>query len=224
MGRHRKPVPPRPLLVPVTVGALGAAVAVVATTVGAPHPLVAHASPIRPALVSPVLLPMPPLTLAAAALYLAPLPQTAPAVTERVQTAAVTDHVMEQRPVTVKAAGTMGGITARVVAATVRQQGTPYVYGGAAPGGFDCSGLVQWAYRQVGITLPRTAAAQSGQGRAVSVKDLQPGDLLFFYAPVDHVTMYAGDGKIVEASQPGTPVHVRAMYLQGFVGARRLIG
>ncbi|MGH7743246.1 MAG: C40 family peptidase [Candidatus Dormibacteria bacterium] len=199
-----------------------------ATTAGAPPTLVAKVSPTRSVLVAPVLLPLPPLTTAAAALYLTPLPPAtqapAQAVTGRVETAAVTDHVMEQHPVTVKAAGTTGGLAARVVSAAAGRQGDPYVYGGASPGAFDCSGLVQWAYQRIGISLPRTAAAQSSQGRPVSVKDLQPGDLLFFYAPVDHVTMYAGDGKIVEASQPGTPVHVRPMYLQGFVGARRLIG
>jgi len=114
-------------------------------------------------------------------------------------------------------------LAARAVTAALAQQGTPYVYGGAAPGGFDCSGLVQWIYKQVGITLPRTAAAQSTVGHAVSLNQLQPGDLLFFYRPVDHVVIYVGNGKIAEASQPGQPVHVRPMYLNGFVGARRSV-
>jgi cell wall-associated NlpC family hydrolase len=114
-------------------------------------------------------------------------------------------------------------LAARAVTAALAQQGTPYVYGGAAPGGFDCSGLVQWIYKQVGITLPRTAAAQSTVGHPVSLNQLQPGDLLFFYRPVDHVVIYVGNGKIAEASQPGQPVHVRPMYLNGFVGARRMV-
>jgi cell wall-associated NlpC family hydrolase len=114
-------------------------------------------------------------------------------------------------------------LAARAVTAALAQQGTPYVYGGAAPGGFDCSGLVQWIYKQVGITLPRTAAAQSTAGHSVSLNELQPGDLLFFYKPVDHVVIYVGNGKIAEASQPGKPIHVRAMYLNGFVGARRIV-
>ena len=114
-------------------------------------------------------------------------------------------------------------LAARAVTAALAQQGTPYVYGGAAPGGFDCSGLVQWIYKQVGITLPRTAAAQSTAGHPVSLNELQPGDLLFFYKPVDHVVIYVGNGKIAEASQPGKPIHVRAMYLNGFVGARRIV-
>ena len=111
---------------------------------------------------------------------------------------------------------------ARAVTAALAQQGTPYVYGGNAPSGFDCSGLVQWIYKKVGITLPRTAAAQATTGRRVSLTELQPGDLLFFYRPVGHVVIYAGNGKIVEASQPGQPVHVRSLYLNGFVEARRI--
>lgn len=112
---------------------------------------------------------------------------------------------------------------ARAVSAALTQQGTPYVYGGNAPGGFDCSGLVQWVYNKVGIALPRTAAAQATAGHRVSLSHLQPGDLLFFYQPVGHVVIYVGNGKIVEASQPGQPVHVRSLYLGGFVEARRIV-
>jgi peptidoglycan DL-endopeptidase CwlO len=112
---------------------------------------------------------------------------------------------------------------ARAVAAALAQQGTPYVYGGEAPGGFDCSGLVQWAYHKVNIALPRTAAAQSTAGHQISLNQLQPGDLLFFYRPVEHVVIYVGTDKIVEASQPGQPVHVRPLYLNGFVEARRVV-
>ena len=112
---------------------------------------------------------------------------------------------------------------ARAVSAALTQQGTPYVYGGNAPGGFDCSGLVQWIYKKVGIALPRTAAAQATAGHRVSLSQLQPGDLLFFYQPVEHVVIYVGNGKIVEASQPGQPVRVRSLYLNGFVEARRIV-
>jgi cell wall-associated NlpC family hydrolase len=115
------------------------------------------------------------------------------------------------------------GTAARAVAAALTQQGTPYVYGGNAPGGFDCSGLVQWVYHKVGIALPRTAAAQATAGQPISLSQLQPGDLLFFYKPVEHVVIYVGNGKIVEASQPGQPVHVRPLYLNGFVEARRIV-
>ena len=124
---------------------------------------------------------------------------------------------------TVKAAGTSGGFAARAVTAAMAQVGTPYRYGGAAPGGFDCSGLVQFAFKRAGISLPRTAAAQATVGKPVGLDNLQPGDLLFFYRPVDHVVVYVGNGKIAEASEPGKPVHVRKLYTNGFVGARRVI-
>jgi resuscitation-promoting factor RpfA len=127
-------------------------------------------------------------------------------------------------PAVVPAAFTVKlAVASRAVSAALAQQGTPYVYGGSAPGGFDCSGLVQWVYKQVGIALPRTAAAQATAGHSVGLNQLQPGDLLFFYRPVGHVVIYVGNGRIAEASQPGRPVHVRPLYLSGFVGARRIV-
>ena len=211
MAKHRKPSPLVPLL-PLVIGAtVGATGLLVGTAIAAPNAPVA-----APRALPPVLLPLPPLSVASAAWYLTPLPPATPAIT-------VTAAVEKPTAFTVKATGTTGGLAARVVSAAIAQQGTPYVYGGAAPGGFDCSGLVQYAFRTAGITLPRTAAAQSSIGRPVSVSQLQPGDLLFFYSPVDHVVMYVGNGKIAEASQPGSPVHIRPMYLSGFAGARRVI-
>ncbi|MGH3550819.1 MAG: transglycosylase family protein [Pseudonocardiaceae bacterium] len=158
-------------------------------------------------------------------------PSTAPAATPPAAEAAqapAAAHAPAQAPVATKALAVAPAafamkLASRVVTAALAQRGTPYVYGGAAPGGFDCSGLVQWIYKQVGITLPRTAAAQSTAGHPISLSQLQPGDLLFFYKPVDHVVIYVGDGKIAEASQPGQPVHVRPMYTNGFVGARRIV-
>jgi cell wall-associated NlpC family hydrolase len=61
-------------------------------------------------------------------------------------------------------------------------------------------------------------------GRSVSLSNLQPGDLLTFYSPITHIALYIGNGKIAEASQPGTSVHIRALYTNGFAGARRLVG
>jgi resuscitation-promoting factor RpfA len=123
----------------------------------------------------------------------------------------------EPAQATVTAAGTSGGVAARAVAAALTKQGVMY-------GSMDCSALVQYAYRAAGVTLPRVAAAQAKMGRPVSVKDLRPGDLLFYYAPISHVVMYIGNGKIVESSQSGRPIAVRSMYLNGFAGARRIIG
>lgn len=84
------------------------------------------------------------------------------------------------------------------VQAALGQLGTPYVWGGTTPAGFDCSGLVQWAYRQAGVELPRTAEEQA-VGQQVSADELQPGDLAVWDG---HVAMYTGDGMMVEAGDP----------------------
>ncbi len=192
----------------VTAATHGAQPAAVATPLDVPHPVV---------------LQLPPLDVASAALYLKPLPP-APAVKLEPAKPVVPKHAAVE-PVTVKATGsTSGGLAARAVAAAIGQVGVPYSYGGNTPGkGLDCSALVQYAYRTIGISLPRTAAAQAAMGRPVSVNALQPGDILTFYRPVTHVAIYVGNGKIAEASQPGVPIRVRPMYLDGFVGARRII-
>lgn len=84
------------------------------------------------------------------------------------------------------------------VAAAKSQLGTPYVWGGSQPGGFDCSGLTSWSYRQAGLEIPRTAENQA-IGKQVSYDELQPGDLVVWSG---HVAMYAGDGMMVEAGNP----------------------
>lgn len=84
------------------------------------------------------------------------------------------------------------------VEAALSQLGTPYVWGGTGNGGFDCSGLVQWAYAQAGVDLPRTADQQA-VGRQVDASELQPGDLAVWSG---HVAMYIGDGMMVEAGDP----------------------
>ena len=88
----------------------------------------------------------------------------------------------------------------------LKQVGKAYVWGGTGPNGYDCSGLVMMAYRQVGISLPRGAIAQSQTGTYVSRANLQPGDLVFFYTPVEHVGMYVGNGMMVDASDPSVGV------------------
>lgn len=84
------------------------------------------------------------------------------------------------------------------VAAAKSQMGQPYVWGGTGNGGFDCSGLTQWAYSQAGVDLPRTADQQA-IGQQVSADQLQPGDLVVWDG---HVAMYSGNGEIVEAGDP----------------------
>jgi len=100
-----------------------------------------------------------------------------------------------------------GGSAASVA---LGQLGTPYVWGGAAPGGFDCSGLIAWAYAQVGISLPHYAAAQYSMGTPVPMDALEPGDLISFHGS-GHIGMYIGGGQYVHAPQTGDVVKVSTL-------------
>src|SRR5205814_8747018 len=100
------------------------------------------------------------------------------------------------------------GVAASGVVAVAQQYlGMPYAWGGASPAtSFDCSGLVQWSYAQVGVRLPRTAQMQFDATARVPTDQLQPGDLVFFrntyYSPgepITHVGIYLGDGQMVNA-------------------------
>jgi cell wall-associated NlpC family hydrolase len=105
----------------------------------------------------------------------------------------------------------------------IGKMGLPYVWGAVGPNSFDCSGLVMWSYKQLGVSLPRTAAAQSRVGTPVSKGDLRPGDLVFFYSPVSHVGIYLGNDKILNASESGQPVKVSNMAHMPFHNARRIV-
>jgi len=108
---------------------------------------------------------------------------------------------------------------AAAVRAALSQRGTPYVWGGTAPGGFDCSGLTQWAYRQAGLELPRLAQDQDTAGYAVARSELRPGDLAVWSG---HVAMYVGNGQMVEAGDPVQVSPVRTTNLdQTFEGFYR---
>ncbi|NHB85124.1 C40 family peptidase [Tessaracoccus sp. HDW20] len=90
----------------------------------------------------------------------------------------------------------------KVVAAALSKVGSRYVYAQAGPNSFDCSGLTTYAYKQVGISLPRSSGSQVSAGTRVSTSNLKPGDLVFYYSPISHVGIYIGDGKIVDAANP----------------------
>jgi hypothetical protein len=104
--------------------------------------------------------------------------------------------------------------------------GMPYVWGGNGPDQFDCSGLVQWSLAQAGVVMPRVAADQAQAGPLVPVSRLAPGDLLFYHtdptAPgyISHVAIYLGDGKMLQAPEPGLDVEVvPASFGSEFAGA-----
>jgi cell wall-associated NlpC family hydrolase len=103
------------------------------------------------------------------------------------------------------------------------QVGKPYSYGSAGPDSYDCSGLTMASYASAGISLPHSAAEQSTYGKPVSMSDLIPGDLLFYYSPIGHVTIYVGGGMMVSAPQTGESVLVMPVNnMSGFVGAVRI--
>jgi cell wall-associated NlpC family hydrolase len=125
-------------------------------------------------------------------------------------------------------AGPAGPVAAAAIVAGQTQLGKPYVYGGSGPDVWDCSGLTQWAYRQAGVNLPRTAAQQYlAVAAKVPLGQLEPGDLLFWAtdpsnaASIHHVAIYLGDGRMLAAPHTGTVVRIQPVYLTGYFGAVR---
>jgi peptidoglycan DL-endopeptidase CwlO len=112
-----------------------------------------------------------------------------------------------------------------VVGIAMQYLGTPYVWGGASPGGFDCSGFVMYVYSQVGVYLPHLAAGQYNYGTPVSQDELQPGDLVFFDG-LGHVGIYIGGGQFVHSPHTGDVVKISSLsdswYAATYFGARRL--
>lgn len=97
----------------------------------------------------------------------------------------------------------------RIVAIASQYLGVPYVYGGSSPSGFDCSGLVQYVFKQAGISLPRTSWAQGASGTRVSAAEARPGDLVYYG---HHVGIYAGNGMMIHAPKPGDVVSLVPVY------------
>jgi cell wall-associated NlpC family hydrolase len=94
------------------------------------------------------------------------------------------------------------------IEAALANLGKPYVFGAEGPDAFDCSGLIQQVWRQAGVELPRTSSEQAQAGEQVPLSDIQPGDLVIYYAGRSHIGMYVGDGKIIHAPHPGTQVRI----------------
>lgn len=134
---------------------------------------------------------------------------------------------------------TGSGVGADIAAYAQTFIGVPYVYGGATPSGFDCSGFVQYVYKHFGYSLPRGSNDQYRKGTAVSKSELQPGDLIFFDngtgTPTSHVGIYIGGGKMVHSTEynygngkwvKGVQIHAlsNAWYSKIYLGSRRIVG
>ena len=119
--------------------------------------------------------------------------------------------------------GNPAGHAGGVVGIAMNYLGVPYVWGGASPSGFDCSGFTMYVYAQVGISLPHNAAMQYGMGSSVGREFLQPGDLVFFNG-LGHVGLYIGGGQFIHAPHTGDVVKISSLtgwYASTYVGARR---
>jgi peptidoglycan DL-endopeptidase CwlO len=112
-----------------------------------------------------------------------------------------------------------------VVGIAMQYLGVPYVWGGASPSGFDCSGFIMYVYAQVGVSLPHHAASQYGMGSPVSRDQLQPGDLVFFNG-LGHAGIYIGGGQFIHAPHTGDVVKISSLsdswYASTWVGGRRI--
>lgn len=116
----------------------------------------------------------------------------------------------------------------RVVDAVLQHVGTPYVFSGSSPSGWDCSGLVRWAYQRAGVTLEHSASAQGRTGQPVKRRDLLPGDIVAWKYGDDayHTGLYVGNDRVIQALKPGTRTFVARlsrMSLAGTVEFRRVI-
>jgi peptidoglycan DL-endopeptidase CwlO len=129
------------------------------------------------------------------------------------QQVAVVHHAVAERtsynPPTYN--GAASGQAAAAISFAYAQLGKPYVWGGAGPDSFDCSGLTMRAWGAAGVGLPHSAAGQQAMLPAVSLSALEPGDLVFFGRPAFHVAIYIGGGRIIQAPHTGTVVQISSL-------------
>ena len=117
-------------------------------------------------------------------------------------------------------------VSEKAVETAKQYLGVPYVWGGTTPSGFDCSGLVQYVYGQIGVNISRTTYTQVNEGRYVSRDELLAGDLVFFgdSSSPHHVGMYIGDGMMIHAPQTGDVVKIASLSARSdYATARRIV-
>lgn len=226
MAKHRlQPQPSRGATVArgalaagaVTIGTLAAPTAAFAAPApAAPAPHAPNAKPapapgVKPAVTKPGVKPA----------AKKPVAQTVPARNTAARPNIVSGVAVAPKPGVTSVAGAQpGGAKAQVVQAALSRTGLPYSYGSAGPNSFDCSGLVYWSMKQAGITVPRDSYGQLGGGRAVSISDLQPGDIVI-YNGGSHAALYIGNGKVVHSVNYGIPVKVSPLNEMSVYSARR---
>ncbi|KMY53020.1 peptidase P60 [Bacillus sp. FJAT-27231] len=115
-----------------------------------------------------------------------------------------------------------------VIAEAKKYIGTPYKWGGTTPRGFDCSGFIQYAHKQVGLSLPRTAAQMYQKGSVISKSELEPGDLIFFstYSKgASHVGLYIGDNEFIHSASKGVRIDKvsNSYYQKRYLGSKRIV-
>jgi peptidoglycan DL-endopeptidase CwlO len=118
----------------------------------------------------------------------------------------------------------VSGNVAAVVRYAYAQLGKPYQWGATGPGAFDCSGLTMMAWAQAGVSLPHSSQAQIGIGRRVTQSELQPGDLIFRYSPISHVSLYVGNGQQISATHTGSTVKLQSAFQGEITGFSRPTG
>jgi cell wall-associated NlpC family hydrolase len=111
----------------------------------------------------------------------------------------------------------------QVASIALTRLGLPYVWGATGPDAFDCSGLVQWSFAQIGVAIPRTSEAQATGGVPVTLDQLQPGDVIVYYSDASHVALYIGNGQIINASTEGVPIMLTDVHSWPIYGAYRYV-